>query len=80
MYTTKTELKTQLKEELQCPQGFIVRLTKFGQIDELKKAIIADDEAIRKEVMDDIYQSYKDYCEAFNLDYEADNRDLKGIE
>lgn len=80
MYITKTEIKAQLKEELKCPQNFIDRINKFGMIDELKKAMQDDDRDIRKEAMDNIYQAYKDYCEAYNLDYEEDNRELKGIE
>lgn len=80
MNITKTEIKSQLKEELKCPQSFIDRCNKFGQIDELKKAIMEDDRDIQKEVMDGIYESYRDYCEAFKLDYEADNRKLKGFD
>ena len=39
MKTTKTELKTWLKDELKCPQSFIDRLNKFHQIDDLKEQI-----------------------------------------
>jgi len=80
MYITKTEIKANLKEELQCPQSFIDRCNKFGQIDELKQAILNDDRDIQKEVMDGIYEAYKDYCDAFNLDIESDNRGLKGFD
>lgn len=80
MYITKTEIKAQLKEELKCPQSFIDRINTHGIIDELKKAMQDDDRDIQKEVMDNIYQAYRDYCEAYNLDYEEDNRELKGIE
>lgn len=80
MYITKTEIKTQLKEELKCPQSFIDRINKFGMIDEMKKAIMDDDRDIQKEIMDNIYQAYHDYCEAYNLDWEVDNRNVKGIE
>lgn len=80
MNITKTEIKAQLKEELKCPKSFMDRLNKFGMIDELKKAMQDDDRDIQREVMDNIYQAYKDYCEAYNLDWEEDNRELKGIE
>lgn len=80
MRETKTEIKLAIKEELKCPQSFIDRINKFGMIDELKTAMQDDDRDIQKEVMDDIYQAYKDYCEAYNLDWEEDNRKLKGIE
>ena len=80
MHTTKTELKTWLKDELKCPQSFIDRLNKFHQIDDLKEQIENGDKDQEQEVMDGIIQSYKDYCEVFHLDIEADNRNLKGIE
>ena len=80
MKTTKTELKTWLKNELQCPQSFIDRLNKSHQIDDLKEQIENGDKDQENEVMDEIWQSYKDYCDVFHLDFEADNRNLKGIE
>ncbi len=30
-----------------------------------------------KEIMDEIWMMYKEYCDTWNLDYEADNRDNK---
>ncbi len=81
MYITKTEIKAQLKEELKCPQSFIDRINRlFDMIDELRKAIRSDDRDVQQEVMDNIYQAHRDYCEAYNLDWEEDNRGLKGIE
>lgn len=77
MYTTKTELKAWLKDELKCPQEFINRCTKFKQIDKLKEAVMDDDKEYRKEVMDDIRESYKDFCEVFGLDIQEDNRKVK---
>ena len=75
MYTTKTEIKQAIKEELKCPTDFIERcLNAEGRIDELKDAT---HEADREDIMNVIYDEYRQYCKAWDLDYEADNRKLK---
>lgn len=72
---TKTEMKRELKEELQCPTDFIERcLNANGRIDELKQAI---HEADRQDIMNVIYDEWRDYCDAWGLDMEADNRNFK---
>lgn len=73
---TKTEIKKQLKEELKCPTDFIERcLNKEGRIDHLKE--YADDKTEWQLTMNMIYDEWKDYCDAWELDPEADNRGFK---
>lgn len=70
---TKTEVRRYVRQTLKCPSEFLDRLSKFGSLDDLQKAIASGDRDIENQVMDDIWQSYKDYCEAFRIDFEADN-------
>ena len=73
---TKTEIKKQLKEELKCPTDFIeMCLNKEGRIDQLKE--YADDKTEWQLTMNMIYDEWKDYCNAWELDPEADNRGFK---
>ena len=72
MYTTKTEIKAQLKEELKCPQDFIDRINKAGWIDDIKDA---DDRDTVADIMKDIYDEYRYYCKQYELDIKEDNRD-----
>lgn len=74
----KNEIKTKIREELKCDYGFIKHLTKWGLIQKLQDAYAKPQDSDEpKEIMEEIYQTYKDYCDAWKLDYEADNRDNK---
>jgi len=70
---TRTEVRRYVRKELQCPADFLDVLAKFGDIDELKEAIASGDRDIEREVMDGIWEAYKQYCENNNIDFEADN-------
>lgn len=72
---SKREIKANIQDELKCDYGFIKHLIKWGYIRKLQNIYFKtnDPEEI-KETMDEIYQMYKDYCDAWKLDYEADNR------
>ena len=73
---SKNEIKKSIREELLCDYGFILHLTKWGMIQKLQDAYADPNEsdAYSKEVMDEIHETYKDYCNAWELDYQADNR------
>ena len=73
---TKIEIKKSLREELQCDYGFIIHLTKWGMIQKLQDAYADPNESEEyvKETMEEIYEAYKDYCNTWGLDYQADNR------
>lgn len=45
MYTTKTELKKEVRNELKCPAEFIRHLARFDTFDQLKEAVVSDDKA-----------------------------------
>ena len=76
---SKIEIKKYLREKLQCDYGFIIHLTKWGMIQKLQDAYAdpVEPDAYAKETLDEIYETYKDYCETWGLDYEADNRKNK---
>ena len=74
MYTTKTELKKEVRNELQCPSEFIRHLAHFDVFDQLKESILSDDKPTEYDVMKEIREAYVDYCRDTGLDYEQDNR------
>ena len=76
---SKIEIKRIIREELQCDYGFIIHLTKWGMIQKLQDAYADPNEsdAYVKETMDEIWNTYKDYCSTWGLDFEADNRGNK---
>lgn len=65
-----------IREELKCDYGFIIHLTKWGMIQKLQDAYADTNESneMVKEDMDEIYNTYSDYCNVRGLDPEADNR------
>ena len=71
MWGNKTEIKKAIQAELKCPTDFIERyLNAGGDIDRIKDA---ETEQEAQEIMNDIYDNYRDYCKAFDLDPEEDN-------
>lgn len=75
---SRNEIKAMITKELRCDYGFIKHLIKWGLIRKLQKAYHkTNDPDVIKEIMDEVYQTYKDYCDAWGLDYEADNRNNK---
>ena len=76
MKVTKTDIKKAIREEFQCPMDFIDRLNKFGMIDDLKAAETEHDYQMLK---NDALDEYAEYCKAWNLDINADNRKVKFI-
>ena len=74
MYTTAAEIREEIRNETQCDQGFINHLRKWGVIDKLVRLRLSGDRDHEEEVWNnDVMDGYKDYCEAWGLDYEADN-------
>lgn len=71
---TRTEVRRYIRQTLQCPSDFLDTLSKFGDIDELREAIASGDRDVEKEVMDGIWEAYKQYCEDNKVDFDADNR------
>ncbi len=78
-HISKVELKKRLREELQCDYGFIIQLTEWGVIKKLQDAYAdeIDSDSCSKEVMNEIYDMYKEYCNVRGLDYATDNRGRK---
>ena len=76
---SKLEIKKMLREELKCDYGFIIHLTKWGMIQKLQDAYADPNESneMVKEDMDEIYDTYFDYCKAWDLDPETDNKKNK---
>ena len=74
MYTTKTELKKEVRNELKCPSEFIRHLTHFDVFGDLKEAILSDDRRTECDIMQEIREGYYDYCRYAGIDYEQDNR------
>lgn len=70
---TKTEVRRRVRQTLKCPSDFLDTLSKFGDLDELKEAIASGDRDVEREVMDGIWEAYKQYCETNRIDFEADN-------
>lgn len=76
---TKTDIKDRIRNELQCDYGFIKHLMKWNRIQELQDALnencssVADEDGLFNEVCSE----YKEYCDIWGLDYEADNRKNK---
>ena len=70
---TKTEVRRRVRQTLKCPSDFLDTLSKFGDLDELREAIASGDRDVEREVMDGIWEAYKQYCENNNVDFEADN-------
>lgn len=73
----KKDIKSRIMEELKCDYGFIINLTKEGRIQELQDAYQDESISDPKDIMEEIYTEYKDYCSVWKLDYEADNRNSK---
>ena len=72
------EIKSNITEELKCDYGFIKHLSKWGIIRKLQKVYFKTNDSDEiKEIMEEVYQMYRDYCSAWGLDYEADNRENK---
>ncbi len=73
---SKIEIKKMLREELKCDYGFIIHLTKWGMIQKLQDAYADPYESneMVKEDMDEVYDTYFDYCKVWDLDPDADNR------
>lgn len=74
MYKTITELKKEVKNELECPAEYIRHLARFNVFGDLKKAVLSDDKGVQKDIMNDIRDGYSDFCRMAGLDFEADNR------
>ena len=66
MSSIKDELKAELEEEFL--EVFIERLDQFGDLDRLEEAIIAGDNIVRDDIMADIRQNYRDWCQTFEVD------------
>lgn len=77
MKISKNDIKNRIRDELKCDYGFIKDLTKNGTIQSLQNAYADDSAVAPKDIMEEVYQMYKDYCDTWKLDYEADNRDNK---
>lgn len=74
MYTTKTELKSMVRDELKCPAEFIQHLSHFDVFGDLKAAAISDDRGVERDIMSEIKDDYFDYCRSTGLEFGADNR------
>ena len=72
----KSDIKSWIKEELKCDYGFIKTLMANGTIQDLQN-LYAEDRKLYVDAINDLYSVYRDYCETWKLDYEADNRDNK---
>ena len=70
---TRTEVRRYIRQTLKCPTDFLDVLGKFGDIEKLRNAIASGDRDIERQEMDDIWESYKQYCENNHIDFEADN-------
>lgn len=76
---SKLDIKNRIREELKCDYGFIKHLMKWGTIEEMQNELntncfsVADEDQIFRNA----YEGYKDYCDMWGLDYEADNRNNK---
>jgi len=73
----KQDIKNRIRDELKCDYGFILNLTKEGRIQELQDAFTDDSVADPKDIMEEVYTEYKDYCNVWGLNYESDNRNNK---
>lgn len=76
---TKTDIKNRIREELKCDYGFIKHLMKWDEITKLQDTLNTDCFSVSDEdqVFKTVYDDYKDYCDTWKLDYEADNRENK---
>ena len=74
MYTTKTDIKKELREELHCPEKFIDTLNQLGLIDDLKKHLLQDSKSEVNDLHKKIVEEYKVFCKAHGLNVEDDNR------
>ena len=75
MYTNAADVRAQIREELHCDQGFINHLRKWGVIDKLVRARLSGDKTRFSDIWkEDVICGYRDYCDAWGLDYTADNR------
>lgn len=74
MNVTKTNVKSLVKEQFQCPWDFVEQLNAIGVIDELKQAINEGEKDIDSGTRDRILGEYKTYCNTWGLDVNADNR------
>ena len=74
MYTTRTELKKEVRNELKCPSEFIRHLTRFDVFGDLKEAVVSDDRSTENDIMKEIRDAYLGYCRDTGLDFEQDNR------
>ena len=80
VYTLAAEVRAEIREKLQCDQGFINHLTKFGIIQRVVRLMRSDDPDAKehvKETCEEIWQGYRDYCEAWGLEFGADLRKSK---
>ena len=74
MYTTRTEMKSMVRDELKCPAEYIRHLSRFDVFGDLKEAALSDDKQVVYDIMSDIRDGYIDYCRMAGIDCEADNR------
>lgn len=74
MYTTKAQIKKELREELQCPHEFIKHLERFDSFDGLKEAVLDDDKTTIHDEIKEIRNAYIDFCCENGLDINQDNR------
>lgn len=76
MTMTKQEARRQIRKELECPKDFVDRCLDDDLIEEYRKAAHEHD---RSEIMSCIFEDFRDYCAAWDLDYQDDNRRFKPI-
>ena len=74
MYTTKTELKKEIRNELKCPAEFIQHLSHFDVFGDLKAALLSDDKDVARDIRKEIQDTYYDYCRSAGLEFGADNK------
>ena len=74
MYTTKTELKNEVRNELKCPAEFSRHLSRFDVFGGLKAAALSDDNGFERNIMHDNQDAYFDYCSSAGLEFGSDNQ------
>jgi len=78
MYTTAAIIREEIREATHCDQGFINHLRKWGVLDKLVRAAISDDKDKKHELWkEEVIHGYRDYCSAWGLDWQEDNRKNK---
>lgn len=77
MYTVAAEVRAEIREKLQCDQGFINHLSRWGVIQKVVRLMRSEDPDAKEHIKEtwetDIIDGYRDYCQTWGLDPEADN-------